>query len=173
MRVLLINYWHIWRDIMMLVNYGTRVTVCLSRYWCLGVLIEKYGLGGFIKTHWGRVTHTCVGKLAIFASDNSFSPERRQAIIWTKAGILSIGPLGTHFSEILVGIQALSIKKMHLKMSSAKWRPFCLGLNMLTSHGVLIPQACRTIPADGQSRLVCHVFHCSGNIFDTRNKIKV
>ena len=45
--------------------------------------------------------------------------------------MLLIGPLGTNFSEILIGIQTFSFKKTHLKMSSAKWRPFCLGLNVL------------------------------------------
>ena len=75
-------------------------------------------------THWGRATHICVGKLTIIVSDNGLSPGRRQAIIWTNAGILLIGPLGTNFSEILIGIQTFSFKKMHLKMSSAKWRPF-------------------------------------------------
>ena len=34
-------------------------------------------------------------------------------------------------------IDALSLKKMHLKMSSVKWRPFCLGLNVLPDS--LIP----------------------------------
>ena len=58
------------------------------------------------------------------------SPGRRQAIIWTNAGILLIGPLGTNFSELLIEIQTFSFKKMHLKMSSVKWRPFCLGLNV-------------------------------------------
>ena len=82
-------------------------------------------------THWDRVTHTCLGKLTSIGSDNGLSPGRRQAIIWTSAGILSIGPLGTNFSEILIGIQTFSFKKMHLKMSSVKWRPFCLGLNVL------------------------------------------
>ena len=82
-------------------------------------------------THWGRVTHICVGKLTIIDSDNGLSPGRRQAIIWTNAGILLIGPLGTNFNEILIGIQTFSFKKMHLKMSSAKWRPLCLGLNVL------------------------------------------
>ena len=45
-----------------------------------------------IKTHWGRVTHICVNKLAIIGSDNGLglSPGRRQAIIWTNAGILLI-----------------------------------------------------------------------------------
>ena len=82
-------------------------------------------------THWGRVTHICVGKLTIIGSVNGLSPRRRQAIIWTNAGILLIEPLGTNFSEILIGIQMFSLKKMRLKMSSAKWRPFCLGLNEL------------------------------------------
>ena len=76
------------------------------------------------KTHWGRVTHICVGKLTIIGSDNGLSPGRRQAITLTSAGILLIGPLGTNFSEILIGIQTLSFNKIHLKMSSAKWRLF-------------------------------------------------
>ena len=80
-------------------------------------------------THWGRATHICFGKLTIIGSDNGLSPGRRQAIIWTNAGILLIGPLGTILSEILIGIQSFSFRKMHLKISSAKWRPFCLGLN--------------------------------------------
>ena len=82
-------------------------------------------------THWGRVTHVCVSKLSILDSDNGLSPGRRQAIIWTNAGILLIWTLGTNFSEIISEIHAYSFKKMHLKMSSAKWRPFCLGLNVL------------------------------------------
>ena len=82
-------------------------------------------------THWGRVTHICVGKLTIIGSYNGLSPGRCQAIIWTNAGIFLIEPLGTNFSEILIGIQIFSLKKMHLKMSSAKWRPFCIGLNVL------------------------------------------
>ena len=44
-------------------------------------------------THWGRVTHICVSKLTIIGSDNGLSPDRRQAIIWTNAGLLLIGPL--------------------------------------------------------------------------------
>ena len=49
----------------------------------------RYGL-----THWGRVTHICVGTLTIIGSDNGLSPERRLAIIWTNARILFIGPWG-------------------------------------------------------------------------------
>ena len=42
-----------------------------------------------------------------------------------------IGPLGTNFSEILIAIETFSFKKMHLKMSSGKYRTFCLGLSVL------------------------------------------
>ena len=85
-----------------------------------------------VLTHWGRVTHTCVSKLPIIGSDNGLSPGRRQAIIWTHVGILLIGPLATNFSEISIKIHTFSLKKIHMKMSSAKWRPSCLGLNVLT-----------------------------------------
>ena len=81
-------------------------------------------------THWGRVTHICVGKLTIIDSDNGLSPGRRQAIIWTSAEILLIGPLGTNSSQIVIGIQNISFKKIHLKVSSAKWHPFGLGFNV-------------------------------------------
>ena len=96
---------------------------------------------GFISmlTHWSRVTHICVRKLTNIASDNGLSPGRRQAIIWTNAGILLIGPIATNFSENLIGIQTFSSMKMPLKMSSAKWRPFCLGLNVLTPVTSIIP----------------------------------
>ena len=55
-------------------------------------------------THWGQVTHKCISKLTINGSNNGLSPGRCQAIIWTNAGILSIGPWGTNLSEILIGI---------------------------------------------------------------------
>ena len=87
---------------------------------------------GHYLTHWGRMTHLCISKVTSIASDNGLSPGRRQAIIWNNAGILLIGPLGTNVSEILIAIQTFSLKKIRLKMSSAKCRPFCLGLNVLT-----------------------------------------
>ena len=67
------------------------------------------------------------------ASDNGLSPSQCQAIIWTNAGILSIGPLWTNFNEISIKIHIFTFKKIHLKMSSWKWQPFCLSLNVLTS----------------------------------------
>ena len=84
-------------------------------------------------TSLGRVTHTCVSKLTIIGSNNGLSPGRRQAIIWTNAGILLIGPLWTNFREIWIEIPTFSFKKMHLKVSSAKRRPFCVDLNVLNT----------------------------------------
>ena len=88
-------------------------------------------------THWGRVTHICVGNLTIIGSECDLSPDRRQAIILTNAWILLTGPLGTNFSEISIEIQTFSFKKMRLKVSSAKWRPFYLGLNVLILQHIL------------------------------------
>ena len=85
-------------------------------------------------TLWGRVTHICVGDLTSIGSDNGLSPGRRQSIIRTNAGILLIRPFGTNFSEIIIEILIFSFRKKRLKVSSAKRRPFCLGLNELTNR---------------------------------------
>ena len=68
-------------------------------------------------THWDRVMHmhqltTTIG------SDNSLAHGRRQTIIWTKARILLIGPLGKNFSEISIKIHALAwcMHKFSVKM---------------------------------------------------------
>ena len=59
--------------------------------------------------------HICMGNLTIIGSDNGLSPGRRQAIIWTNAGILLIRPLGTIFSDILIESDAFPFKEMQLK----------------------------------------------------------
>ena len=76
-------------------------------------------------------------KLTSIGSDNGLSPGRRQAIICTSAEMLLVRPLRTNFSEILIRKQTFSFKKMHLKMSSAKWR---LGLNVLKSAAMVLNQ---------------------------------
>ena len=113
------TFWHVWKHNIILHNWNYQ----------LGVYSP-----GTTLTHWGRVTHICVGNLATIGSDNGLSPGRRQAITRTNAGILLIGPPGTNSSEMLIEIHAFSFKRIHLKMSSAKWRPFCLGLNVLKSY---------------------------------------
>ena len=82
-------------------------------------------------THRGWVTHICVGNLTHIGSDNGLEPDWHQVIIWTNAGMLLIGPLRTNFTKISIEILTYSFKKMRLNESSAKWRPFCLGLNVL------------------------------------------
>ena len=62
-------------------------------------------------THWGWVMHICISELSIIGSDNALLPWWRQAIIWINTGILSIGLLGTNFSEILIKIYIFSLKK--------------------------------------------------------------
>ena len=42
-----------------------------------------------------------------------------------------IRTFGTNFRETVIEIHTFSFKKKHLKMSSGKWRPFFLGLNVL------------------------------------------
>ena len=109
-------------------NYGN-----VSKNYIFKMTVTLPGIN--VLTHWGQATHICIGKLTIIGSDNGLSPGRRQAIIWTNAGILLIGHLGTNFSEILIEIHTFSFKKIDLNMSSAKWRPFCPSLNVLTQWG--------------------------------------
>ena len=56
--------------------------------------------------------------------DNGLLPVRYQAITWTNADLLSIEHLRTKFSENWIETENFSFIKMHLKMPSAKWRPF-------------------------------------------------
>ena len=80
----------------------------------------------------------CVGNLTIISSDNGLSPGQPQAIIWTNAGILIIGPMATNSNWILIKMQQFSFKKMFLKMSSAKFHSFCLGLSVLTKFNLML-----------------------------------
>ena len=82
--------WHVVITGETLKSPKTPITGCLD-------LVDKL-------TRWGPVAHICINKLTIIGSDNGLSPGRRKAIIWTNAGILLIGPLGTNFSEILIEI---------------------------------------------------------------------
>ena len=113
---------HMSYDRIMLIMYVSMTDLC-------SLIISLFYL-----THWGRVTHICVSKLTIIGSDDGLSLGRRQANIWTNAGILLMGPLETNFSEILIEFHALSVKKIHLNISSGKLRPFCLGLNELSAY---------------------------------------
>ena len=51
-------------------------------------------------THWGWVSHICIGKLTIIRPDNGLLPGLRHAVIWTNDGILFIGPSGTNLVKL-------------------------------------------------------------------------
>ena len=72
--------------------------------------------------------HICIHNLTIIGSDNGLSPGLHQAIIWTIAGILLIGPLETNFSEILIQIHIFSFKieSVVCKMGTILSQPQCV-----------------------------------------------
>ena len=98
---------------------------CVIRPICVILLI-------FTHSYWDRVTYMCVGKLAIIGLGNGLSPVRSQSIIRTSVGILLVRLLRTTFTKILIRMKKI-FKKMHLKMSLRKWRPFCIGFILLMS----------------------------------------
>ena len=107
--------------------------------------------------HWGQVTHICICKLGHHWLRYGLSPDQHQAIIWTNNWILLTWFLGPNFSVILFKYYTFSFKKMHLKMSSGKWRPFCLGLNELNEihlHG-LVQERRNSIANTLELRLSC------------------
>ena len=74
-------------------------------------------------THWSWVMHTCVGNLTVIGPDNGLSPDWRQAVIWTRAGILLIRPSATNCNEILIKIHTFWLKKIHLKIAALFYQP--------------------------------------------------
>ena len=133
-------------------------------------------------THWGRVTHICVSILTNIGSYNglsTLSPGRRKAITWTNVGILLIRPLGTNFNEMLIEMLTFSFMKMRLKVSSAKWCPFCPGLNVLITvfspRSVLLMKQHATTyypqPIGNDNETLCYMSGVHEHSRITRNKI--
>ena len=85
-------------------NYIPQIPACCTLFLNYSLHNPWSGVAKSPLTQWGQVTNICISNLTIIGSDNSLSTGRRQAIIWTKAGILSTAPLGTNFSEILIEI---------------------------------------------------------------------
>ena len=105
---------------------------CGNRKW-IRIFYNFYTLSWYgLLTYLGRVTHICVRKIIIIGSDNGLSTGWCQAIISTNHVIFLVGPLETNYSAILIEIPTFSFKKIHLNMLSGKWRPLCIGLNLLT-----------------------------------------
>ena len=95
--------------------------------WCETVLFKEW-------THWGREIMAIISQTTFsnaFSWMKIYEFRRRQSIVWSNAGTLLLGPLVTNLSENLIKILTFSFMKMQLKVLSAKWHPFCLGLNVL------------------------------------------
>ena len=80
------------------------------------------------------LTQIRVSKLILNGSDNGLSPGRYQAITWSNAGILLMGPLGTNFNGFLIVIQKFSFKKIHLKKTAAKMAAILSWPQCVKSH---------------------------------------
>ena len=112
--------------------YRNRINNFRKGLWCYGPLVF---LSVSIYRHINNVHKydPCVNNFNInsidssssliwvsIGSGNGLSPLRCQAIAWTNAAILSIGLLGTNFSEIWIKLAKFSFIKMYFKISSAK-----------------------------------------------------
>ena len=65
-------------------------------------------------------------------SRNQLRPARCQVIIISNVNFVSTGSVRTNCSEILIYMQQLSHTKMDLNISSAKWGPCGLGLDVIS-----------------------------------------
>ena len=112
------------------VSCHDRACKCLVFEWCRTCnMLLSSSLRCVVLNHWGRVTHICVSKLTIIDLDNGLSLDRRQAIIWTNAGILLIGPLGTKFNETSIFIQENPFETVVWKMAAILPRPQCVNID--------------------------------------------
>ena len=74
--------------------------------------------------------HICISKLSTIGSVNGLLPAGARPLFEPMLGYWQLN-LGINFNEILIKICTFSFKKMHLKMLSGKWWPFCLCLSVL------------------------------------------
>ena len=86
----------------------------------------------FAVIHWDRVLCICVSTRTILGSDNGLWPEPIWNILnWKLTNKLQCN-FNRHFN--------IFPKIMYLKMSSAKWRPFCLVLNVFNETELKVIQ---------------------------------
>ena len=62
--------------------------------------------------------------LVVIGSGNGFPLSQWQGVTWNNADLLSIRPMGTHYSEISLRCQIFSSKKIYLDLSSINCWPF-------------------------------------------------
>ena len=81
-------------------------------YWCIANASLSTNYTYVALTYWDRVTHICVVNQPSLFGIMACQKGRRQAIVWSSAVILLIGPLETIFREILFEVFKFSFKKM-------------------------------------------------------------
>ena len=86
----------------------------------------------FARLFW-RLFRIIFQMTAIIVPDNGLSPVWRKANIWNIDGWSFIRPFGKK-----VSMYSFLLKNMNLKISSAKWWPLCLGLNVVKAEGNVI-----------------------------------
>ena len=79
------------------------------------------------------MTHIYVSKLSIISSDNGLSPGRRQAIIWTDTGILTLGNKRqwNHNRNLYIIIQENAFENVVREIGDHLSQPRCLNVCML------------------------------------------
>ena len=82
--------------------------------------------------HWVQPTHICVGSLITISSDNGLASRHYLNQRWNIVNLTLRNKLQGNFDRD----SNIFIWKMRLKVSSAKWQPFCRGLNA-TFKGLL------------------------------------
>ena len=87
-----------------------------------------------IKTHLPLLPHICVSELDQHCFRQWLVAYSAPNHYLNQFYLLPIGTLGTNSSEILIKIQSFSFTKMHLKISSEKWRPFYPGVDELINY---------------------------------------
>ena len=85
-------------------------------------------------------------------------------------GCCQLEPLGTNFNEIWIKIHNVSFRKMHLKMKSAKWRPFCPGGDELNAHDCCLNRMCERDTETGVNPQSCVIQEQGLLHFTTRQK---
>ena len=78
-------------------------------------------------THWGRETHTCVGKLTIIASDNGLSPSHYLNQCWNIVNWTLGNKLQWNFNgNSYIFIQENALENVVCEMASILSRPQCV-----------------------------------------------
>ena len=83
-----------------------------------------------LMSHSGRLTHICVSKLTLIGSDKAWHLVGTKPLSELMLGYCWLDPQEQNSAKFNQNSYII-IKKIHLKMSSWYWWPFCLGLNVI------------------------------------------